>query len=76
MLVFFSASATGEHVDEVVRFVDQDSCMRAVRQYWRTPPCLLITGVGDQCRATLQEHLSRMDGVERIEPRQFGCGAW
>lgn len=76
MIVHFYGSATLQQVRSFLSWINADPCLTATLEHGSVPPRVVVHGVLAQDAPVLERQILDTVGVQRVEPRRIGSGAW
>ncbi len=76
MVVHFHRSATLQQVQVFLNWINSDPVLTATLAHGSVPSRVAIYGVRAKDKLILERQILDTVGVQRVEPRQIGSGAW
>ncbi len=76
MNVHFHNSATLQQVHFFLNWINSDPVLTATLAHGSDPPLVVVYGVPAKDALVLKRQILDTAGVQRVEPRLIGSGAW
>lgn len=76
MIVHFHDSATSQQVQSFLGWINSDPGLTATLAHGSVPPRVAVYGVTAEDEPVLKRQILETAGVQRVEPRPIGSGAW
>ena len=76
MIVHFHNLATSQQVQSFLSWINSDPGLTATLEHGSAPPRVAVYGVLAEDALVLKRQILDTAGVQRVEPRPVGSGAW